>query len=320
MNNLWPLMLSNLKNVGKVTAHQILNKADKNNISDLNSLYKIICENKKLASSIDFEDVLNALDKANQIILNSEKINVYYKSIIDTDFPLKLKIIPDPPLYLFYKGNYDAITDENSIAVIGTRTPTNHGIKVAQRFGAVFCNNGYTVVSGLAKGCDENGHIGCIKEHGKTVAVLPCGLDKVYPASNKKLADEILINNGCLISEYPIGYKPFKTSFIERDRLQSALSKAVVVVETDIVGGTMHTVGYAKKQGRKIVCYDHADKYLNESQTKGTQKLILDKIAIPINSPEDIAELLDDLRNFSYQTNNKMANKENYIEQIEFEI
>ncbi len=174
---------------------------------------------------------------------------------------------------------------------------------------------GDVVVSGLAIGCDQYGHEGCVKVHGKSVAVLPCGLDKVYPAKNKNLAQKILDNNGCLISEYPIETKVFKNFFIERDRLQSGLSDGVIVVETDIKGGTMHTVGYTLDYKRVLACYKHPDRYLNEPKTFGNQKLIKEKKAISLSNNLELEEFrvkLENLRgnNIQRQENVTIAQRD----------
>ena len=106
----------------------------------------------------------------------------------------------------------------------------------------------------MALGCDTYAHMSAIKNKGKTVAVMPCGLDIIYPLTNKDLFCDILKNKGCIVSEYAPGTKPYKHQFIERDRLESALSQALIVIETTMTGGSMHTVNFALNQHRLVAC------------------------------------------------------------------
>jgi DNA processing protein len=234
-------------------------------------------------NAIDF-----ALKKTEEILQKSYENDIKIIDVLDERFPQKLKTIPDPPVILHYKGDFQCVKNEKSVAVIGTRNPSEHGFKIAERIGFVLGEAGFTVVSGLATGCDEFGHKGCLKAKGKTVAVMAGGLDKIYPAKNKDLAYQILDSNGCLVSEYPIGTRPFKSSFVERDRLQSGLSTGVFVVETDVKGGTMHTVGYSIEQGRILACYAHPQKCVNNKQSQGNIKLIDEGKAMPIKDENDI--------------------------------
>ena len=164
---------------------------------------------------------------------------------LDANYPKRLKNIIDQPTVLYYKGNIECLNKKDTVAIIGTREPTEYGVKIARNLGSSFGKRDYVVVSGLALGCDMYGHEGCLDENGTTVAVMPCGLDTVYPAKNKPLAEKILDKGGCLISEYPIKTRVFKNFFVERDRLQSGLSDGVFVIETGEKGGKLHTVGYA---------------------------------------------------------------------------
>lgn len=274
-------------------------------------IYKLIETNKK--EDFQFSNIINLIIKAKKInskiiIPNDLEIEAYKKkseeklkrsqisgieniTILDEDFPKRLKVIKDAPVILFYKGNKECILDEKAVAIIGTREPTECGIKIAEKLGKIFGEDGYVVVSGLANGCDEYGHKGCVEVRGRSIAILPCGLDTIYPPSNKLLAKQILDNNGCLISEYPIGKRTFKNTLIERDRLQSAFSQAVIVIETAIKGGTMHTVQFALEQDKIVVSYKHTKEYSEDMQTKGNQKLINEKKAIGIYSKRDITKL-----------------------------
>jgi DNA processing protein len=148
------------------------------------------------------------------------------------------------------------------------------------------------VVSGLALGCDTQGHRGCLEESGTAVAVLAHGLDEVHPNANRPLAEEIVAKGGCLVSEYPIGTEPKPNQFITRDRIQSGLSDAVVVIETGVNGGSMHTVRFAKRQRRLVMCIVPTHDPGAEEQTSGN-RLLLDKHqATGFATTDDLIQLI----------------------------
>lgn len=240
--------------------------------------------------NISDEDIKSAIDKAEEIIEQSSAEDIHIVTYLNREYPERLRYISDPPTILYYKGNISCLNEMHAVAIIGTREPTGYGIKIARNLGSSFGKRDYVVVSGLAIGCDMYGHEGCLDEHGRTIAVMPCGLDKVYPASNKSLASKILETGGGLISEYPVKTKVFKNLFVERDRLQSGLSDGVLVVETGEWGGTMHTVNYTLDYKRILACYCHPDKYLSEPKTFGNQKLIREGKAMAIGNNDQLEE------------------------------
>lgn len=308
MNDVLILTMLNIPQISRRVIYKVIKNNEARKIV-FDNIMNLIKEAKSINPRICIpsEDMILEYKKKAENIISLSKLNgIENITILDKDFPERLKSIDDPPIILYYKGNRNCIVEENCVAIIGTRTPTIWGQKIAEKLGGIFANENFIVVSGLAKGCDELAHKGCVEMKKKSIAVLPGGLDRVYPASNKKLSELILENGGCLISEYPIGSTPFKGNFIERDRIQSALSKAVIIVESDIVGGTIHTAEYTIKQNRILACYNHPKEYLGEKQTRGTQKLIKDKKAIPIYSKRDIEKLKEIIKyKKSYIENNK---------------
>ena len=144
------------------------------------------------------------------------------------------------------------------------------------------------VVSGLALGCDTAAHEGCVQSRGITVAVLAHRVDYVYLATNRKLASSIIDGSGALVSEYAPGTKPRSSYFVERDRVQSAFSLGVIIVETDVEGGTMHTAGFAVKQKRRLACLVHPPKFASAEKARGNQKLIKEADAFPLEKKEDL--------------------------------
>ena len=218
-------------------------------------------------------------------------------SFHDDEYPARLRKISDPPALLFVKGDLQGLHAPRALAVVGTRKPTPNGAALALRSGHIAVESGYAIISGLALGCDTSAHEGCLQAGGTGVAVLAHGLDRVYPASNRDLADRLLDNGGCLTSEYPVGMTPTRSAFAQRDRIQSGLSDGVLVIETDIRGGTMHTVRFALEQERALACIhlDHLERFHSEVTTRGNRKLVEQGDAQPIGDRAALIEFLNDL-------------------------
>lgn len=244
-------------------------------------------ENGRVKKFSDLE-IQEAIEKADQIIEDCQKNDIAITTYLDKEYPKKLMTISDAPTILYYKGDIQCLNELNSVAIIGTRQPTDYGMRIAKNLGASFGKRSYVVVSGLALGCDTGGHEGCLEVNGKTVAVMAGGLDKVYPAKNKKLAERILEQGGALISEYPPYTDAFKNFFVERDRLQSGLSDGVLVVETGEKGGTLHTAQYCLDYQRVLACYLHPEKYLHDEKTFGNQKLISEGKAMAVGNDAEL--------------------------------
>ena len=175
-----------------------------------------------------------------------ELINIYSK-----EYPSNLKQIYDPPAFLYIKGNKE-ILNSKSISIVGCRDCTTYGKNTAIKFAYNLSNNNINIVSGLAKGIDAYSHIGCLKGKAKTIAVVGCGLDRVYPEENRWIYNKIIANGGAIISEYIIGTKPLAQNFPRRNRIISALSEALIVVEAKEKSGTLITVDFALEQGKDI--------------------------------------------------------------------
>jgi DNA processing protein len=210
--------------------------------------------------------------------------------------PRQLATAPDPPLLLFARGNLACLSGNAPVAVVGTRTPSDFGRRVAERFGQRLAGHHHTVVSGLAIGCDTAAHQGCLAAGGKTVAVLAHGLDMTYPAVNKSLAAVIVDRGGCLLSEYLPGTRPRSSYFVERDRIQSGLSFGVLVVETTQDGGTMHTARYCMAQGRALGCLVHPETERENGVLDGNLVLLEQHTAIPIRDEGDLVAFLSKTR------------------------
>jgi DNA processing protein len=248
------------------------------------------------AAKVSDLDVAGAWNKAEDNLDRSVESGIKAFSFHDEGYPKRLRDTPDPPAILYVKGDPSGLHAAHSIAVIGTREPTAYGEKVARRSAATATEQGFVVVSGLAHGCDTLGHEGCLDHHGVGVAVMAHGLEKVYPAANRSLASRLLEAGGCLVSEYPLGMTPTRTAFAERDRIQSGLSDAVLVIETDVKGGTMHTVRFSREQKRALACIDHPESWRHEPKIQGNQMLIADRWAVPISDGDALLSFLNGLK------------------------
>jgi DNA processing protein len=187
----------------------------------------------------------------------------------DSRFPPRLQNIPYPPPYLFIRGTLEA-EDAQAVAMVGTRAASYYGLKTCRRLAGALAARGWRVVSGLARGIDTAAHQGALENGGRTLAVLGCGLDVVYPPENKKLYQQIP-EHGALISEFPLGAPPEAKNFPIRNRLISGLAWAVVVVEAGAQSGTHITVQYALDQGREVLAVPGP---VHSPQSVGPHRLI----------------------------------------------
>lgn len=194
------------------------------------------------------------LDAAKAEIVASEERGVRAISIFEPDYPDRLRAIPDPPPVLFIQGSVDSLSAERVVAIVGTREPTEFGCSATEEIVSALAKKKWLVVSGLAKGIDSFAHGAALKHHTPTAAVMAGGLDRIYPKQNEEMARAIIDQAGALLSEQRWGKSPSRAAFVQRNRIQSGLSAALLVIQTGIRGGTMHTVRHAAAQGRPIFC------------------------------------------------------------------
>ncbi|MDR6519232.1 DNA processing protein [Variovorax paradoxus] len=196
-------------------------------------------------------EVAAAKSFAQKQIDDAEKYNARLISILDLDFPELLAATADKPLLLYVKGRLHS-TPQKSIAVIGTRQPTRHGLIVGERITELFVRNHWSVVSGLALGCDALAHRTTLSRGGHTVAVLAHGLQTIAPKQHQKLAAQIVDDGGALITEYNFGVTPMPYQYVKRDRIQAGLARGVVLIQSDETGGSMHASRAAIEYGRVL--------------------------------------------------------------------
>ena len=209
--------------------------------------------------------------------------------IEDQEYPELLKEIPDAPKVLWYQGSLPAASAK-CIAVVGTRRPSDYGQQVTLKIAGELADAGLVIVSGLAPGIDTFAHKICVEKGAPTIAVLGTGLDEksVYPQSNLALSKEIIKTGGCLISELPPGTHGSMYSFPKRNRIISALSLGILVVEAKEKSGSLITATYAKKQKKKLFAIPGPIYSLN---SRGPNKLIKEGAILTESADSILQEL-----------------------------
>lgn len=202
------------------------------------------------------ETTLQAREKINpeEFIEKHLIKNPYFWTPADSDYPRLLLEIHSPPPVLYYRGNVDVKENQGitpTVAIVGTRSPSEYGRKWTRKFSTALAKNGFTVVSGLAAGIDTEAHTSCLEAGGRTLAVFGTGVDIVYPKPNERLCDRIL-HQGLAISEYPAGTQPNKTNFPRRNRIIAGLSRATIVIEAPHKSGALITAYQANEFCRDV--------------------------------------------------------------------
>ncbi|MBA3016278.1 MAG: DNA-processing protein DprA [Proteobacteria bacterium] len=181
----------------------------------------------------------------------ADRLGVALLSFGEPDYPALLANIYKPPMVLYVKGDPGVLKQEG-LAVVGSRAATSYGLKIARELSGKLAAKGLVIFSGLALGIDTAAHAGTLAVGGRTVAVLGCGLDVCYPASNWRLAEQIIETGGALVSEYRLGTKPDAFRFPERNRIISGLGRGVLVVEAAQRSGSLITARLALEEGREV--------------------------------------------------------------------
>jgi DNA processing protein len=223
-------------------------------------------------------------EHAKQEIAKAAEANVAIVTADSPAYPESLRHAPDSPPYLYVKGELQA-RDRNSIAIVGTRKPTHYGMTVTRRIASELSSAGFTIVSGMARGIDTQAHRGSLAAKGRTIAVLGCGIDVVYPPENKGLMEEISqAGRGAVVTENPFGTQPESGYFPARNRIISGLSRGTVIIEAAEDSGSLITAKYTLEQGRKLYAVPGN---IGSLTSKGTNSLIKQG-AILVEGVEDI--------------------------------
>lgn len=228
-------------------------------------------------------------------------------------YPALLAQIPAPPPLLYVRGSLSEV-DAWGVAVVGTRSPTSYGKEAAQRVVGDLAAAGVTIVSGLAIGIDTVAHRAALAQGGRTIAVLACGADLVYPERNEALAEQICAS-GAIISEFPLGARPTPQMFPVRNRLISGLALGTLVVEAPLASGALITVDFALEQGRDVFAIPGS---IFSKVSQGTNRLIRNGAGL-VTQADDILEALN-LNTMTIQQEVQAAFPEDPSEAALFEL
>ncbi len=214
-----------------------------------------------------------------------ERNGVRVVTFLAGEYPKVLFEIPDPPPFLYVKGDLRGI--EPSIAIFGSRRASTYGLQTTGRLARELAGHGITVLSGMARGIDTAAHRGSLDGGGRSVGVLGCGVDVVYPPENHRLFDE-MAEKGALVSEFPMGTVPLAENFPRRNRIISGMSRGVLVVEAMENSGSLITVQYALEQGREVFAVPGN---ITSAGSRGTTRLIREGAKL-VAGVEDILDEL----------------------------
>lgn len=246
----------------------------------------------KLINYIDDKCVTEILNKKYKMNLEEyedymAKNDINVITVLDKEYPDKLKNIYDKPTILFVKGNIELL-NKKSVAIVGCRDCSEYGKKVSHNLAYNLAQQNICIISGLAKGIDMYSHIGALESNGGTIAVVGNGLDNVYPYENKRLYERIIEKNGLIVTEYVIGTKPNKINFPARNRIISALSDAIVVVEAKEKSGSLITADFGLEHGKEVLAVPGN---IYSKNSIGTNDLIKQG-ACPVTCYRDVLELI----------------------------
>lgn len=278
---------SRIENVSCVKKNKLLKKYK--DIEKIFYLDEKRLQEEEYLNSNEISNLLNNkyksdLDKYREYLMQN-KIKVI--TLLDKEYPQKLKSIYDKPIVLFAKGNIELLK-EKSVAIVGSRNCSEYGKNTAMKFAYELSKQNICIISGLAKGIDKYSHIGALEAKGNTIAVIGNGLDNVYPFENKELYERIVNENSLIITEYIIGTKPSKLTFPARNRIISGLSDAILVVEAGEKSGSLITVDFGLEHGKEIFAVPgNIDNY----NSIGTNELIKQGANLMTKS-KDIVDVL----------------------------
>lgn len=231
-----------------------------------------------------------SLDKAKEIVDYCRENKVGIACYDSDEYPQRLKSMKYPPVVLYYRGDISCIAKGRNITCVGTRKPSEYTFRTTSSVCSELVKNGFTIVSGFAKGVDITSHLAAVTLNRPTVCVLGCGVDHNYPSENACYRKQILENGGVFISEYFPTQKQIKGSFQRRNIILAALSDATIVFEAAEKSGSLSTAESAVEQGKKLFCIPPSDIY--DSRYAGNIE-ILRTTALPFYSADDIFKAYD---------------------------
>ncbi len=281
-------------------AYEIYN-AGYNDLLDGEIIDKAIADN--IYNNKDLEKAGKELE-----LLNKNNVSIITPNNIS--YTANLKNIYNKPVIMYKRGEYELSDDDVYVAIIGSRKATQYGIRTAQRLSYELAKRGIVIVSGLAYGIDAAAHKGALDAGGKTVAVLGCGIDVIYPKSNEILYKEVL-KNGCTLSEYGLGMEAAPYMFPTRNRIISGLSSGCVIVEAAEKSGALITAKLALEQNREVFAVPGN---ITSPESYGANDLIKRSEAKLVTSYEDI--LVEIIPSFNKKENNNIKEEKRDMPQM----
>lgn len=280
------LVLNALPNIGPITTNRLLETlgGDPRRIfaSDARTLQAVRGVGPMIADSIlGWEQHFDLAREEDRLA----KARAEFIPARDPRYPAALREIHDPPIGLYQKGGYR--WDRPGVAIVGSRRTTLYGQAIAKRFAGELARAGFCVISGLARGIDTAAHEGALEAGGATAAVLGTGIDLVYPPENLDLYRRVEAG-GAIVSEFPFGRRADRQSFAMRNRIVSGLCAAVVVVESDVDGGSMITAKFAGEQGRHLFAVPGR---IDQPTSAGCHQLIRDGATLCTSVDDILADL-----------------------------
>jgi DNA processing protein len=287
--------LSRIKGFGPVTFQSLFS-----NLGSIETVYDYVLNNKesKITMNKDFakDDILNILQKR----------SIKYKCYWELDYPEQLRNIPDAPIVIYYKGEWDSALFEKCISIVGTRKASFYGQQVTKKLTAELVENRFSIVSGMALGIDREAHLETLNRKGKTIAVLGTSVDMPTPASNIDIYKRILDNGGLVISEFTPDVKFVPALFASRNRIIAGLSVGTVIIEAGEKSGALITAELALDYNREVFCVPGnidnpnafgSNKLIKESKAKLIQNAtdILSELSLP-----NISEAVDKVQDLNY--------------------
>ena len=280
------IVLNGLPNIGPITLRRLLDAFHGDPVSIFSASSSQLKSVKGVGNAI--VDTLRSwsthLDLEKQLD-RMEKSGIRFVITEADEYPVLLREIYDPPIGLYWKGEY--VLDRPAVAIVGSRKTSVYGRQVARKLGRELARCGFCVVSGGARGVDTEAHKGALEVEGKTIAVMGCGMDIVYPAENFELFNRIS-QSGAVVSEFPFGRRADRQTFPMRNRIVSGMCQGLIVVESDLYGGSMISARFAAEQGRTVFAVPGR---IDQSTSRGCHQLIREGASL-LAKPEDVVEEL----------------------------
>ncbi len=281
------LALTLVKGVGAKTILRLVSafgsarhawEATRNSLLDADVPETLVTNLLKARSSFDFDKELEKVRKTGATLITLD----------DGNYPALLRKIDSPPPLLYVLGDLEP-TDANGIAIVGTRSASRYGREATYKIAQELARHGITIISGLAQGIDTAAHRGALAVEGRTIGVLGCGIDRIYPEQSKALVNDILQKKrGAIISEFSIGTPPTGTNFPRRNRILSGLGRGVLVAEAPEGSGSLITADFALEQGRDVFALPAN---INTNGAAGTNRLIQEGATLITEAADILKEL-----------------------------